>query len=129
MRVLLADDQVWLRSAIRFLLQEEPDVETVEEAGDLHALLTKAKKIAPDLILVDWELPGVTTSGAGRRLIQTLRAASPNVTIVALSGRPEASRSVQEAGADGFVSKADPPDRLLAIIRSAAESKPARKSL
>jgi DNA-binding NarL/FixJ family response regulator len=120
MRVLLADDQVWLRSAIRFLLEEEPDVGEIDEAGDLRTVLTKAKTHAPSLVLLDWELPGLHAKEAGRKLISALRASSPDVMVIVLSGRPEASKRALDAGADGFVSKADPPDTLLAIVRRVA---------
>lgn len=120
MRVLLADDQVWLRSAIRLLLEEETDVREIDEAGDLRGLLQKVKATVPDLILLDWELPGLKTIKAGRELIASLRGLSPRATIIVLSGRPEASQRALDAGADAFVSKADPPDILLHLVRNAA---------
>lgn len=122
MRVLLADDQVWLRSAIRLILEEETGVKEIDEAVDIRTLLHKAQTNQPRLILLDWELPGLKSPRAGRELIGVLRTATPNAAIVVLSGRPEAATRALEAGADDFVSKADPPDRLLAIVRRVAAS-------
>jgi DNA-binding NarL/FixJ family response regulator len=116
MRVLLADDQVWLRSAIRLLLEQETDVDIVGEVGEVNALLAKAESMHPHLVLLDWELPGLKAKGAGQQLMLALRACYPCLHIIVLSGRPEAGRVALEAGADLYVSKADPPDRLLAAV-------------
>lgn len=119
MRVLLADDQVWLRSAIRLLLQEAANINQIDEAGDLRTLVARAQQNRPGLILVDWELPGLRVPDAGHELVTALRAVCPEAMIVVLSGRPEASRAAREAGVDGFVSKADPPETLLAMVQQA----------
>lgn len=124
MRVLLADDQVWLRSAIRFLLEEEADVREIDEAGDLRTLIANAQKSRPGLILLDWELPGLRLGQTDSDLLHALRVDNPQVKIIVLSGRPEAGKDALEAGADEFVSKADPPDTLLAIVRRAVATYP-----
>lgn len=117
MRVLLADDQPTLRSAVRFLLEQEPDVSIVAEAADVAALLARVSELHPDLLLLDWELPGLDTTGSPRLVINSLYASCPSLHIIVLSGRPEASRPALATGASAFVSKADPPERLLAALR------------
>lgn len=117
MRVLLADDQPTLRSAVRFLLEQESDVVIVAEATDVASLLARTVEQHPDLLLLDWELPGLHTTGSVRPVINSLYASCPNLHIIVLSGRPEASRHALAAGASAFASKADPPERLLATLR------------
>lgn len=117
MRVLLADDQPTLRSAVRFLLEQEPDFSIVGEAADLTGLIAHVSELHPDLLLLDWELPGLNSTGSARHVIDSLYASCPSMHIIVLSGRPEASRHALAVGAGAFVSKADPPERLLAALR------------
>ena len=59
MRILIADDQADVRSALGLLLMQEPDLEVVAEATDAVGVLLAAENHAPTLVLLDWELPGV----------------------------------------------------------------------
>ncbi|MBC7251241.1 MAG: response regulator transcription factor [Anaerolineae bacterium] len=113
MRVLLADDQAKVRSALRLLLEQQPGLQVIGEAVDAQGLLDWIKVTCPDLVLLDWELPGFQADD----LLLTLFDLCPNLAVIALSGRPEASRAALAAGVDAFVSKGDPPDRLLAAVR------------
>jgi DNA-binding NarL/FixJ family response regulator len=119
MRVLLADDQPALRSAVRLLLEQEPDVNIVAEVADTQSLLATSADVHPDLILLDWELPGLNNASAARSVLNTLYASNPKLQVVVFSGRPEAGRHALAAGASCFVSKADPPEHLLAALRQA----------
>jgi len=119
MRVLLADDQSTLRSAVRLLLEQEADVNIVAEVADVPALLAETAKMHPDLVLLDWELPGLQDNHAVQDVLKTLHTCCPSVQIIVLSGRPEAGRPALAAGASSFVSKADPPERLLAALHTA----------
>ena len=112
MRVLIADDRSQVRSALRLLLTQQPDLVVVGEAVDAGQALALTEQRRPDLVLLDWDLPGRgdALSPAG------LRALRPELSVVALSGRPEARRAALDAGADLFVSKGDPPERLLAAV-------------
>lgn len=117
MRVLLADDQPTLRSAVRFLLEQESNVEIVAEATDANSLLARVTELHPDILLLDWELPGLNDARSVRHVINSLYANCPGLHIIVLSGRPEASRRALATGATDFVSKADPPERLLDALR------------
>jgi DNA-binding NarL/FixJ family response regulator len=117
MRVLLADDQVWLRSAMRLLLEQEPNLEVVGEACDTHSLLHATKAVAPDLILLDWELPGLGTLGAHQRFIHSLHTEWPALKIIALSVNSDAKSASLAVGVAAFVNKAEPPEGLLAALR------------
>lgn len=122
MHILLADDQADVRSALRFLLEQEPGLSVVAEAAEAEELLAQAKTIQPDLVLLDWELPGML----GADLLATLRSDCPDLKVIALSGRPEARQEVLTAGIHGFVSKGDPPERLLRTLYAAAGTGRAR---
>ena len=112
MRVLLADSRSRVRSALRALLELEAGCEIVGESTDAGDLLARTAAACPDLVLLDWGLQGQATV----ELLRTLRDRFPNTAVIVLSGRPELRRVAIDAGADGFVSKIDPPDRLLAAI-------------
>ncbi len=113
--VLIADDQAEVRSALRLLLDQEDDMEVVGEARDGKELLAQAERLEPSLLLLDWEL----NRGGLSADIPGLQGGRTNLAIVALSGRPEARKAALLAGVDAFVSKAEPPERLLAAIRQA----------
>ena len=113
LRILLADDQPDVRSALRLLLEQGSGLEVqTREACDADGLLQEALAGCPDLVLLDWELPGLPAAG----LLAALRRGCGQVWIVAMSGRPEAQGLALAAGADAFISKGDPPDRLLAAV-------------
>jgi two-component system nitrate/nitrite response regulator NarL len=114
MRILLADGQAKVRFALRVLLDRQPGLEIVGEAADAEELMAQAASRYPDLVLLGWELP----SSPGTDLLPNLRSVCPELSVIALSGRPEARRVALDAGAKAFVSKSDPPERLLAAIRN-----------
>lgn len=112
MRILLADDQQRVRFALRVLLERQSGFEISGEAADAVELLVEAMNACPDLVLLAWDLPGLSELD----LVPALRRVCPDVGIIALSGRSEARRAALKAGVDAFVSKGDPPERLLAAI-------------
>jgi DNA-binding NarL/FixJ family response regulator len=87
-------------------------MEVVGEAAEVGDLLAEVEATAPDLVLLDWELPGLRRNGA----LSTLRRVCSGLCVIALSGRPEARHEALAAGVDAFVSKGDPPARLLETI-------------
>jgi len=112
MRILLADDRPEVRLALRILLEQEAGLEIVEEAGELSSLMMKVKESRPDMMLLDWELSNLRVSD----MIPVFRKRFPQLRIIAMSGRPEASRSAILAGVDAFVSKGENSEKLLAAI-------------
>lgn len=112
LRVLLADDEPTLCSALRLLLDQEPRLLVVGEAAESGNTLQQVATLQPDVLLLDWELPGAPTAA----LVRALHTAVPGVRIIAMSSRPEAQRAALAAGAAAFVSKGDPPDCLLETI-------------
>lgn len=114
MRILLADDQNKVRYALRILLCQQPGLEIVGEAPTADDLMMQLRSACPDLTLLDWELPGLAEAGG----LAAIRRLCPRVEVVVLSSRPGAGRAAQAAGAHAFVSKSDPPERLLAAVRA-----------
>jgi DNA-binding NarL/FixJ family response regulator len=112
MRVLLAESQTSVRSALRLVLEQNPLMSMVDEVTDTESLLAHVGTVCPDLVMLDWELPGQATG----ELLPTLRQVCPTLYVIALSSHPEAGQAALAAGADAFFSKADPPDRLLVAI-------------
>jgi DNA-binding NarL/FixJ family response regulator len=114
MRILLADQEANVRFGLRTLLERQPGMQVVGEAVNAEAMLSQVKTICPDLVLLDWSLPGI----AADQLLPTLRKIYPGLAVIVLSGQPEVRRAALAAGADAFVGKTDPPEQLLAAIRS-----------
>jgi DNA-binding NarL/FixJ family response regulator len=123
MRVLLADDQAWLRSALRLLLEHQTNVEVVGETGNVRMLPLYVNHLHPDLLFLDWQLPELDTNNARQQLLTSLRSIDPNLYIIALTN-DENIRSCLLLGADAFVNKAEPPEKILAVLRLAASKKP-----
>ena len=114
MRILLADEQVRVRSVLRLLLEQETGFQVVGEAADATGLLLTAAEKTPDLVLLDWELPGLPAA----QLLRLLGYERPFLKIIAMSSRPEVAQLVLEAGAHAFLSKSEPPERVLSLIRT-----------
>jgi DNA-binding NarL/FixJ family response regulator len=116
--VLIADSRVHARSAMRLLLAQEPDVVVVGEAADVDAAISAIAVCRPDVVLLDWELTRPSPERNRDAALDELRLASPESFVIALSGLPEARREALAVGADAFVSKGDPPEKLLAAVGS-----------
>ncbi|MEJ2209592.1 MAG: response regulator [Anaerolineae bacterium] len=114
MRIIVADDQAKVRSALRLALEQEPGIEILGEAVDSTGLLDWVKAVCPDLVLFDWELPGLPPTA----LLPLLHYYCPDLKMVALSSQPQTRPTALAAGADDFVSKVDPPEQLLAALQT-----------
>lgn len=113
MRVILADDDCNVRSALRLLLERELELEVTGEAVNGKDLIAEVKSAEPDLVLFDWELPGLKTT----EMVSGLRECCPGVILISLSGQVEARQAALGAGVDAFVSKGDPPERVLDTLQ------------
>ena len=112
MQILVADNQPQVRFGLCVLLDHQSGIEVMGEAANARDLLAQSKTSCPDLILLDWTLPKMQAED----LLAELREICPNVTVIVLSGRPEARQTALDAGADGFVGKYELPEKLLAAI-------------
>jgi DNA-binding NarL/FixJ family response regulator len=117
MKILLADDQAKVRSALRLLLEHEPGMEILGEAVDVTGLLDWLKAANPDVLVLDWKLPGLPAV----TLLPQMRSHRPHLRVVALSGLPGSRRVALAAGVDAFVSKGDPPEVLVRTVHACSK--------
>jgi DNA-binding NarL/FixJ family response regulator len=117
-RVLVADDQSMIRAGFRRLLADEPDIEVVAEAENGTEAVDKAARFAPAVVLMDIRMPQLDGIEATRRIL----AASPDARILILTTFDLDAYVYEalQAGASGFVLKDDPPEQLIAAIRTVA---------
>jgi two-component system response regulator DesR len=114
-KVLLAEDQVMIREALAALLSFEDDIEVVAQVGRGDEILKAAQDTAPDVALLDIEMPGMD----GLTAAKELKKQSPGTQIVILTtfGRPGFLRRAMESGVSGFLVKDSPADKLTQTIR------------
>ena len=113
-RVFIADDEPKVRLGLRVLLERLDKLTVIGEAGEAVGLLEKMIAETPDLVLLDWGLPGLRSA----ELTPFLKLLCPGVNVIVLSGRPEVDQLALDAGADAFISKADPPEKLVEAIQA-----------
>ncbi|GAB3208083.1 response regulator [Nocardia tengchongensis] len=114
-KLLLADDQALVRGALAALLSLEPDLDVVAEVGRGDEVLAAVERTAPDVALLDVEMPGLDGISAAA----LLHAAHPGVRILMVTtfGRPGYLRRAIDAGASGFVVKDTPARELADAVR------------
>lgn len=127
LRILVADDQWDVRSALQLLLSHETSMLIVGQARNALELSNCLKQTSPDLVLLDWELPGLDTPGTRAcspsdqdplMTIDDLQEQFPGVKLIALSCRLEARAEAMEDKIDAFISKVDPPEVVLQTLNS-----------
>jgi DNA-binding NarL/FixJ family response regulator len=117
-RVLVADDQSMVRAGFRMLLAGEDDIEVVAEASNGREAVDKAARFDPTVVLMDIRMPELDGLEATRRIL----AADPEARILVLTtfDLDEYVYEALRAGASGFVLKDDPPEQLIAAVRTVA---------
>jgi DNA-binding NarL/FixJ family response regulator len=117
-RVLVADDQSMVRAGFRMLLSGEPDIEVVAEASNGAEAVDKAARFRPTVVLMDIRMPELDGLEATRRILAADDAS--RILILTTFDLDEYVYEALRAGASGFVLKDDPPEQLLAAIRTVA---------
>jgi DNA-binding NarL/FixJ family response regulator len=117
--VLIADDQQMVRAGFRMILEAEPDVRVVAEAGDGEEALRAARRTRPAVVVMDIRMPVLDGVAATRRLLSGLDP-PPYVVIVTTFDDDENLYEALRAGASGFLLKNSPPEQLVEAIRAAA---------
>jgi two-component system nitrate/nitrite response regulator NarL len=112
-KICIADSQSRVRFGLRVLLEQQPGWQVIEEFSEARELLERMHRDCPDLVLLDWELPGMPAE----KTLPLLRQACPGLRVIALSGGHELRQAALWAGADAFASKMEPPEKLLVLIR------------
>ncbi len=115
-RVLVAEDQSMVRGALRALLELEEDITVVAEVGRGDQVLAAAREHAPDVALLDIEMPGRDGLEAARELAAELPAV--RAVVLTTFGRPGFLRRAMEVGAAGFLVKDAPVAELARAIRA-----------
>ncbi len=117
-RVLVADDQSMVRAGFRMLLAGEEDIEVVAEASNGKEAVEKAARYDPTVVLMDIRMPELDGLEATRRIL----AANPSARVLVLTtfDLDEYVYEALRAGASGFVLKDDPPEQLIAAVRTVA---------
>src|SRR6185503_1181715 len=117
-RVLIADDDPMIRLTTSALIDRADGLKLVGEAEDADEAIALAARRRPDVVLLDFNMPG----GGGVRAATQIREGNPEVKLVALSADNSAGAQydMTRAGAVGFVSKGAGEDEILRVIRSSA---------
>lgn len=124
MYILIAENRENVRSAIRLLLEQQTESNLIEEVGTVSELVEYAICRCPDLIILDWGLPEMTPG-----LISKIRNSRSNLILIVLDSNPLIKNKALLAGADFFISKNDPPEKLITAIHQSVEKILARTIL
>jgi DNA-binding NarL/FixJ family response regulator len=118
-RVLLADDQAMVRAGFRMILETQPDIEVVGEAANGEQAADSARRLRPDVVLMDIQMPDGDGLTATRRITE---AGEPHSRVVILTTfeRDEYVFEALQSGASGFLLKNAPPEELLHAVRVVA---------
>lgn len=116
-RVLLVDDQPLLRTGFRMILSAEPDLQVVGEAGDGAAAVELARRLRPDVVLMDIRMPGMDGIQATRALAGPGIEDPLKVLMLTTFGLDEYVVESLRAGASGFLLKDAPAEDLVEAIR------------
>ena len=118
MRILICDDQALVRVGLRKILEAEPGTTVAGEAADGEDAVTEARRLRPDLVLMDIRMPVLDGIEATRRI--TSAQPSTRVLILTTFGLDEYVYDALRAGASGFMLKDAPPEEILAAVRIVA---------
>jgi len=119
-RVIIADDQELVRTGFRVILNSEPDIEVVGEAGDGRHAIEAARQYIPDVVLMDIRMPHMDGLEATRRMV-TGPDSKPRVLILTTFDLDEYVYEALRYGASGFMLKDNPADQLITAIRVVAD--------
>jgi two-component system response regulator NreC len=120
-RVFLADDHAVLRAGLRMLINAQPDMRVVGEAGEGREAADKSIALAPDVVLMDLSMPG----GGGMEALKRIRRECPQTRVLVLTMHDDAAytRASLAAGASGLVIKNVDGEELLTAIRTAYDGR------
>ena len=121
-RVLLVDDHTVVRRGLREILDADPDIEVIGEAGDGIAAVAMAGKQHPDVVLMDLSMPGMNGIEATRRITGSVPGAK--VLILSVHGDGQYVQQSMAAGAVGYLLKDVDVDELLTAIKAIGRDEP-----
>ena len=118
LRILLAEDHQTVREGIKLLVNAQPDMEVIGEAGDGEIAITEAIRLQPDIVLMDISMPNLN----GLKATKKLRSVSTDIKILTLTRHTDDGylKQLIAAGANGYVLKQSAPTELINAIRTVA---------
>lgn len=118
-KIMLVEDHRTVREGIRLLVNDQPDLEVVAEAGDGETALREIAAVRPDVVIMDISMPTLN----GLEATKKMRAAMPNIKILMLTRHTDDGHLQQliRAGVSGYVLKQSAPTELITAIRAVAE--------
>jgi len=115
-RVLVVDDQPRARQSLRVLLTTCPQVKEVREAALAREAMRMMEESQPDVVLMDVQMPEMD----GLQATRLIKARWPQVKVIVLTMYAEYAAAAQAAGADAFICKGEPAEKLLATLAEVA---------
>ena len=113
-RILLADDNSAIRSALALLLENRLHVDIVGEAESMEQLMKNVECFNPDIVILDWDLPGLPKDGQ----VSVLRSVHAPLKVVATSARPEVAQQALDAQADAYVCTCEQPELVVQVLQT-----------
>jgi DNA-binding NarL/FixJ family response regulator len=117
-RILLADDQAMVRTGLRMIIDAQSDLTVVGEAADGRDAVEQARRLTPDVVLMDIRMPTLDGIAATRQLVEAGHAPTIRVIVLTTFDLDEHVVDALHAGASGFLLKDAPADVLLDGIRA-----------
>ncbi|TQS45088.1 response regulator [Cryptosporangium phraense] len=114
--ILLVDDQLLVRAGFRLVIESQPDLTVVGEVGDGRAAVAEARRLRPDIVLMDVRMPILDGIEATRRITALLDP--PKVVVLTTYDVDESALDAIRAGASGFLLKDGSPEDMLASLRT-----------
>ncbi|WP_067722243.1 response regulator [Nocardia yamanashiensis] len=114
--VLLVEDQALVRAGFRMVVDSQPDMRVVGEAGDGLGGVAEAARLAPDVVVMDVRMPGLDGLEATRRILAA--ADPPRVLVLTTYDLDDYALAAVRASASGFLLKDAPPEQFLSAVRS-----------
>ncbi len=121
-RILIADDHDMVRAGLRALLEAENDFEVCGEARDGREALKEAYRLSPDVVILDFSMPGMNGLEVTRRIRKAL--AKTEVLVLTAYDSEQLARSLLSAGALGYMSKSDADQDLVVAVHSVYQRRP-----
>jgi len=112
MRILLADDNPDIRSALALLLETRLNVQIVGESDCMENLLTGVRRFHPDIVLLEWELPGLPRTNR----VAGLKALLAPLKVVVTSSRMEIAQQARDAQADAYLCTCEQPEHVVEAV-------------
>ncbi|MFF4321798.1 response regulator [Streptomyces sp. NPDC001568] len=119
LRIVLADDERMVRTALRVILEAEPDLEVVGEAASGAEAVALVRSLAPDVVLMDVRMPEIDGIRATEQILRTM-ALPPRIVVVTTFENDAHVYDALRAGAAGFLLKRADPDELIGAVRLVA---------